>query len=172
MIYHFTDSAHLPHILLSGELRPGRATVGGFPDPDFLWATASSVGDNTITGYNMYKSGQVSLVRFALDQSRFFSWREAQLHNPAWEDRHIRALETRANGANPDHWFCSMESYPLSDILAVDIRTYRGAWAPAKTRGLRGDGNGFVEVVVNGREFCSRKVKLSTGQLFYQIVQR
>jgi hypothetical protein len=38
-LYHYSDTARLPWILDTGDLRVGRNKIGNFPDPDFLWAT-------------------------------------------------------------------------------------------------------------------------------------
>jgi hypothetical protein len=47
-LYHFTDTARLPWILLTRQLEPGRNQVGGYP-VDFLWATTNARGDATST---------------------------------------------------------------------------------------------------------------------------
>jgi hypothetical protein len=49
-VYHFTDSAHLPWILSDGELRAGANKIGGYPAPEFVWATTEDRGSRTATG--------------------------------------------------------------------------------------------------------------------------
>jgi hypothetical protein len=45
-VYHFTDTARLPWIIQTGELRPDPHRLGGFP-ADFVWATLNAGGDRT-----------------------------------------------------------------------------------------------------------------------------
>jgi hypothetical protein len=45
-VYHFTNTARLPWILASGELRPGANKLGWAP-VECIWATGSSIGDLT-----------------------------------------------------------------------------------------------------------------------------
>jgi hypothetical protein len=74
-VYHFTDTARLPWILRSGELRPGANRVGGYPDPDFLWATVDSRGARSASGGGQgYREGLVRLVRFTLRAEDFEPW--------------------------------------------------------------------------------------------------
>ena len=137
MIYHYTSALHLPHILADGALRPGRSTQGGFPKPDFLWATTNGAGDPTVTFYDAYRAGRIAMVRFGLDPSTFFPWAEARERNPAWTEDHVRRLEERARGASPAEWRCSMEPYPMEEVQSLSIRTYTGRWAPALLKDLR-----------------------------------
>jgi hypothetical protein len=74
-LYHHTDTAHLPWILTTNELRPGRSSIGGFPNPDFLWATTDAQGDRTsMAGHSreLYRRGVICAVRFTLaaDEAR------------------------------------------------------------------------------------------------------
>jgi hypothetical protein len=49
LVYHHTDTVHLPWILHAHALNPGRGMTGGFPEPDFLWATTDARGDPSST---------------------------------------------------------------------------------------------------------------------------
>jgi hypothetical protein len=49
-LYHFTNTARLLWIVGAKELRPNCNQIGGFPSPDFLWATTRSQGDRTASG--------------------------------------------------------------------------------------------------------------------------
>jgi hypothetical protein len=90
MIYHFTDSARLPWILHDGHLNPGRCRLGGFPDPDFLWATTSPRGDRTASGgIGGYREGVTRLVRITLPLDDFTPWRQAANNHPEWTVDHI-----------------------------------------------------------------------------------
>ena len=65
VVYHFTNSARLPWIIETCELRPGLNRVGDYPNPDFLWATTNQLGDNTASGmsggsYTAYRQGRDS----------------------------------------------------------------------------------------------------------------
>jgi len=101
-VYHFTCPARLPWILKSGELRAGENNVGGFPDPDFLWATSASVGDKTASAYHSgYHDGFAPLVRFTLSEADFEPWSEMPAKYPAWTPSEVRRLENGIKGMDP-----------------------------------------------------------------------
>jgi hypothetical protein len=59
LVYHHTEIARLPWILDAGALRPGRCTVGNYPDPDFLWGTVCAAG-RVLVGETMWLSQQIT----------------------------------------------------------------------------------------------------------------
>ncbi|AWC24959.1 hypothetical protein CO731_04452 [Aminobacter sp. MSH1] len=137
MIYHFTDTARLPWILHDGELQPGRCRVGGFPDPDFLWATASLVGDRTASaGVGGFRDGLVRLVRITLHPEDFTPWRVASEQHPDWTEDHIARLEAaaiRAGSSQADiaGWYCRSSSIPTDRLVAVETRSWSNkSWKP------------------------------------------
>ena len=76
-VYHFTDTARLPWILQSGELRPGANRIGGFPHPDFLWATTSERGARSAAASMQgFRTGLTRMVRFILHADDFEAWRD------------------------------------------------------------------------------------------------
>lgn len=132
-VYHFTDTARLPHILLSGALVPGRSTLGGFPDPDFLWATLSPHGDRTSTGYSRYyREGQTRLVRIGLHDEDFRPWRDAVGDFPQWTDDHISRLEASAAylSVEPRSWLIRSEPLSADRFVSIDTRSFTTPWLP------------------------------------------
>ena len=129
-LYHFSDSARLPWILRSGQLRPGRNIIGDFPQ-EFLWATTSHLGDPTATSALsvQYKSGDIYLVRFTVDADDFFPWAEVPDRFPAWTKDHVAALERVKKGADPSRWWCRADALSLDDVSMIDARSYAdGRW--------------------------------------------
>jgi len=68
-IYHFTDTARLPRILLSGELRPG--TIAERHLDDLLWATTNPKGDRTASSFWDGPCNAVLQIRFTLRDDDF-----------------------------------------------------------------------------------------------------
>src|SRR5215203_1119572 len=105
IVFHFTDTARLPWILASGELRPERNRIGGFPDLDFLWATTSPIGDRSAScGAQDYREGMTRLVRITLHVEDFEPWPQITARFPAWTADHIRQLESAARQSSPQDW--------------------------------------------------------------------
>lgn len=135
-VYHFTDTARLPHILFSGELQAGRNRIGGFPDPDFLWATTSSHGDRTASAsMPALRDGRVRLVRFTLDAQDFEPWDTIVSRIPAWTAIHITRLERAAIGkSRPQDWRCRLDPLPADRWVCIETRSYTDkVWRPLPT---------------------------------------
>lgn len=137
MIYHFTDSARLPWILRDRELTPGRCKIGGFPDPDFLWATGSPHGDRSASGGGKgYRDGITRLVRIALRPEDFLPWRAAATEHPDWTDEHVAQLESTAvamgmRQSDFDQWYCRALPLSADRFLSVETRSYaNNSWKP------------------------------------------
>jgi len=142
-LYHFSDTARLPFILKSGTLQPGRNSIGGFPDPDFLWATSQSAGDYTASGAQEYRQGKIRLVRFKLERHQFVPWHEIVKQYPQWTSFHIAQLEKSAAGkSKPTDWYCRSEALSLANVLTIETRTWQSLWTPLEDRDV-----GFVVVV-------------------------
>jgi len=126
LVYHFTDTGRLPWILLDGVLKPGRNRIGGYPDPDFLWATTSSAGDRTASGSaEGFRSGLTRLVRFTLRADDFNSWPKAVEPFPAWTTEQVSRLEAAARGkSRPQDWRCRAEALPAEAWVGIDTRSY------------------------------------------------
>jgi hypothetical protein len=88
IVYHYTSIARLPWILESGELRPGRNKIGGFPDPDFLWATTSDKGSRTASLEGLRDA---AVIRFTLDAADFEEWAKNPQTLPRLDARSNRA---------------------------------------------------------------------------------
>ncbi|MCJ2057654.1 hypothetical protein MKL09_13940 [Methylobacterium sp. J-048] len=133
IVYHYTDSARLPFILLDGKLRAGRNRIGGYPDPDFLWATTSPVGDRTASAsIEACRAGRVRLVRFILLADAFEPWRAIITRFPAWTPQQVAGLETAAAGkSRPQDWRCRAEPLPAGQWLGIETRSYTDkTWRP------------------------------------------
>src|SRR5258707_5551922 len=113
-LYHFTDTVRLPWILRSGILRPGRNSIAGFPDPDFLWGTTEAAGDrsaSSATGDSdrSYRAGATRQVRFTLHGEDFQKWPDITRDHPAWPAEQISGLERVAGQSSPTAWRCRFE---------------------------------------------------------------
>jgi len=149
-LYHFTDTARLPWIIVTGELRPGPNRIGGFPDPDFLWATTNNRGDCTAScrgaaSRGAWRSGRTRLVRFTLQQADFEPWSTIRGRYSQWTAEHVFKLEEvarRRGQVDFASWYCRADGLPLSRALSVETRTYAGSWQSLK---------GCAHVVFDGR---------------------
>lgn len=174
-LYHFTDTARLPWIIRSGELRPGRNKAGGFPDPDFLWASSLAIGDRSAsaTTGEAYRDGTVWHVRFTLREEDFFPWSEAPDRFPVWTPEHVTRLEVSGGRmkAHPDTWWCRSDPLPLSRILSIHVRSYQNnRWKliPLPGSFTRGESAG---VVIGDRVFASREFQDPRGVTGYEVAR-
>jgi hypothetical protein len=171
-VYHFTCTARLPWILDSGELRPGRNKIGGFPDPDFLWATTSALGDRSASGSAQgYRDGRVRLVRFALRAEDFTPWPEAAQAFPAWTPSAIARLEKAAAGkSSPTTWRCRAAPLRRDRWLSIETRSYVSKiWRPLPldTQPVR-DG-ASMGVNIDGIIYTSVEVSGPNGSVGYTV---
>jgi hypothetical protein len=174
MVYHFTDTARLPWILRSGELRPGSNKIGGLPDPDFLWATTNSQGDRTASSSlqsELYRGGRARMVRFTLRADDFEPWREVVSRFPAWKTAHVEMLE-RVAKSSPVTWCCRTEPLPRSRWVAIDTRSYVDkTWRLFDGSVMDGD-DGTLGVEIAGKQFFSLQ-KLNPGAATgYSVIVR
>jgi hypothetical protein len=136
LVYHYTDTGRLPHILITEELRAGRNQIGGFPDPDFLWATTSAAGDRTASAsMPALRAGRTRLVRFVLPADAFEPWPDIVARIPAWTPDHVVRLERAAAGkSRPQDWRCRIDPLPADRWLAIETRSYTDkVWRPLPT---------------------------------------
>lgn len=167
LVYHFTDTAHLPWILQAGELRPGANRIGGFPDPDFLWATTNERGSRRAVGNHpqFYHAGKSQLVRFTLNAADFEPWREIVRRYPAWTPVQIEMLE-RAGGEPPTLWHCRVAPLPRSHWMEIATKPYtRSTWRALPTDVVSAPcGDGFLGIIVDQRLYASRRIDQGAGQ--------
>lgn len=172
IVYHFTDTARLPWILHSDELRSSTNKIGGFPSPDFLWATLDPKGDRTASGQREhYRRGVTRLVRFTLSAQDFEPWREIVRSFPAWTPEHISRIERF--GANPALWRCRIEPLRREHWIAIDSRSYAVArWQriPTNERPLDGP-NGSMGVMVDGSAYFTRKFQTLDGGGGFEFIE-
>jgi hypothetical protein len=138
VVYHFTDTARLPWIIESAELRPGANRIGGYPN-DLLWATTSGAGDKTSAAFGtaareVWRAGLSQLIRFTLRRDDFLGWRDAVECDANWTNDHIIGLEIGAKALgepNTCKWRARHQPLPLSAVVAVDAKSYgSGRWTP------------------------------------------
>lgn len=174
MLFHFTDTARLPWIIAAGELRPGKNKLGGFPDPDFLWATTSPLGDRTSSlPMDAYRAGAVNLVRLKLSASDFFPWHEVLERSAQWREEHVRALEATARhvGVDPKAWWCRNDALSMAQVQEVHMRTYNNkTWRPVDTaiKSYLIEGTRWLGLECLGGR-VSRQLTHPDGRLEYRI---
>lgn len=136
VVYHYTDTARLPFILLDGALKPGRNRIGGFPDPEFLWTTTSDAGDRTASAsMPALREGRTRLVRFTLPAEAFEPWHAIVARIPAWTPDYIARLERAAVGkSRPQDWRCRLDTLPADRWISIETRSYTDkVWRPLPT---------------------------------------
>jgi hypothetical protein len=124
VVYHHTSSAHLPLILLSGELTPKRNEV--------LWATTEEDGGRlfspTFYYYEMYKKRYMRAIRFTCNSGDFRTgdgWRKI-VKKPAIYWRKAKEV---GQSMKPFRYRTS----PLNiDDTLIEMRTYGGPWVPVE----------------------------------------
>lgn len=178
LVYHFTNSARLPWILISGELRPGSNRIGGMP-PDFLWATTDLRGDRTASSSlqsEMYRSGRTRMVRFTLRVDDFEPWRQVVDRLPAWTADFIERLVRAAKDArsSPETWHCREEPLPSRSWVSVETRSYAdNRWLPFEGPFdgpvIVNCGEGYMGVKINGKVFATRQKQMPDGNTRYQL---
>src|SRR5262245_16793805 len=173
-VYHFSDTARLPWIMSTGELRPDANAVGGYPSPEFVWATSEARGSRTAAGgARGYREDKVRLVRFTLDVADFEPWSGIGARYPTWTPDQIAQLEASAvaKGDDPATWWCRVDPLPLARVILIETRAYRGpGWQPWTDRTLVVGPEDSVGVVVGDVEFLSKKVTTASGSIAYAMI--
>ncbi len=124
VVYHHTSSAHLPLILLSGELTPQRNEV--------LWATTEEDGGRlfspTFYHHDMYKKRYMRAIRFTCNSDDFCTgdgWRKV-VKKPGVYWRKAKEV---GQSMKPFRYRTS----PLNiDETLIEMRTYGGQWVPVE----------------------------------------
>lgn len=176
-VYHFTDTARLPWIISSGELRPSTNRRNGFP-LDLLWATTNPAGDKTASASyakQLHKDGVIQLVRFTLNADSFAPWREVVLGLPGWTEQHAADLEKAAKAAGQDTspWRCRVAPVRDYDWIVVDAKRHNEGWrridptqAYCMGSGLR---RGFV---IDGYAYIATQERDAAGNVSYSNFAR
>jgi hypothetical protein len=174
ILYHHTDTARLPWILKSGELRPGRNAIGGYPDPDFLWATTDHQGDATASAHRgeHYRSGKIRHVRFVLDSADFIPWSDISAAFPSWTPDHIDRLEgfARSKSTSPSSWWVRAEPIAV-ERARIETRSYtNNRWTLLSTPDVvSGDEPGWLTIAIGGKTFASRMSDGPDGQGAFEV---
>jgi len=124
VVYHFTDSARLPWTITSGELRPSRTQLGGFPEPNFLWATTYPFGDRTSTAIR--RAHLAPMVRLTLLAEDFVHWRDVPQRFPQWTVEHQRRLE-RIGQEDFSRWRVRTLPLPVTSIVKAEASCQAGS---------------------------------------------
>jgi hypothetical protein len=172
-VYHFTDTARLPWILVSGYLKAGRNRIDGYPEPDFIWATVNSCGDRMSSAdYVGGRTGKVLAVRFTCRAADFQPWTaQTWRRYPSCTVEHVSRLEEsgRARGSRPEDWYYRPDPLPLADVVAIDTKPYRDpSW-----RSFKGEPiawlDGYLGVEIRNVVYLSRPFDAPTGAQGYEI---
>jgi hypothetical protein len=174
-LYHFTDSAHLPWILQTRELRPGRNKIGHYPDPDFLWATTDAVGDRSVAGMQSYRQGKTQLVRFTLAVDDFEPWPVIVRRHSQWTADQIDRLERagRRCGSRPESWYCRVEALIADRWLLLETKSYSGPWRPFHSQipitipSAAGDSG--LAIIIDDKVYLSRQIVSEHMATNYEI---
>ena len=103
VVYHFTDTRHLPGIVECGELHPSQEYLWlGRP---FLWGTTNPAGDKTASPFRPTTSpdrilGHTRMIRFTFPGEVFLTWEETRrmvAATPAWRQRSGERRSRRAS---------------------------------------------------------------------------
>jgi hypothetical protein len=174
-VYHFTDTARLAWIMTAGELRPSANRIGGYPAPEFVWATSDARGSPTAAGgASGYREGMTQLVRFTLPAGDFMPWTEIGARYPSWTPAERQRLESsaRKRGDNPKTWFCRAEPLPIAAKTLIETKGYRDeAWREWRPRVLVVDplGEGGAGVAIGDKLYLSRQLTDARGAVSYQV---
>jgi hypothetical protein len=187
VVYHFTDTVHLPWIALDGELKPSANRIAGFPQ-DFLWATTDKRGDRTCSSslssgmQRAYRNGVVQLVRFTLDATDFDYWPSAARESSEWSNHHIASLEkyARSIGVDPQVWRCRALPLPLHCVIGVHTKGWSDAnWLPRHHLSTKYSAIAYSDAgelmscfVIDGQAYCSTKTVRPHGGNAYANICR
>jgi hypothetical protein len=141
MLWHYAPWFYLQHMVDSGDLRPSNA---GAPDlTPTLWFSANQNWEPTATkllpdargcmvqGTFDQQNELLGCIRFGIDANdpRLLKWKDACTASNT--SRIVRKSLEKAGlkmGGNPTHWFATLASVPLSDLL---LQVWVGHWAQA-----------------------------------------
>jgi hypothetical protein len=167
-VYHFTDTARLPWILQSGELRPSTNYMEEYPPPNFLWATIDRGGDRSATlNHQHYRSGQMRMVRFTLQAEDFEPWHDITPRYPAWTTEQIERLEWSARSSSA-LWRWRTEPLPRDRWVAIDTRSHfdtRWKPFPLDTTVISGP-EGSLGIKIDDKLYFSKRID-SDGSISY-----
>jgi hypothetical protein len=139
VVFHYTDSLHLPWILASGELRPSVTTFGYEDNAPlrYVWGTTNPEGDLTAGPLRRihqggleeeWQAGAFLLVRFTLEANAFLSFAETIRELSDWTPEQAAALidyDRRVFGeTGHDLWRCRHDPVRLRDVLKVETTSY------------------------------------------------
>lgn len=161
-VYHFTCTARLPWIVATKELRPGRNQVGGFPSPDFLWATIRSQGDRTASAMQGYRKRATALVRLTLFAEDFEPWPAITARFPQWTTQQVHRLQAaalRRGEGDVESWRARAEPLPIARVISAEAKTYTGDWQPIKLVSLQHPKEPDMRgILLNGTVYCSIRI--------------
>jgi hypothetical protein len=177
VLYHHTDSAHLPWILNDAALKPATGTsVGIYPDPDFLWATTDPLGDPTTTtsfkdGREAYRNGKIAAVRFTLFEDDFMAWPAIRELYPQWTPELCALLERNVSPSVVAKWRCRVSALPEERWERIEYRTWsRPAWRRLEDRTVSaGLKLGSLAIRLDGVGYGSTRIAASEQLFHYRV---
>jgi hypothetical protein len=156
VLYHYTDTARLPWIILSNELQAGKNRLRGLPF-DFLWATTSPKVDRSATissqgARKALRDGWARAVRFTLAAEDFEPWPNILDRLPEWTPEMRERLEAgarRVGQADTSTWRCRVEPLALDRVISMETRGWYGDWVRADNSEASGRNRWRNVVIVN-----------------------
>ncbi|MBM7483351.1 hypothetical protein ACVWWI_003333 [Bradyrhizobium sp. USDA 3686] len=176
-VYHFTDTARLPWIIGSGELRPSSNSRRGFP-ADLLWTTTNPAGDKTASATyakQLHKDGVIQVVRMTLDADAFGPWREVITGLPGWTEAHLANLEHAAKSAGQDTaaWRCRVAPIRDYDWRDVDAKRHNENWRRIDATQAYCIGHGLRRgFVIAGYAYLATQERDGAGNVSYSNFAR
>jgi hypothetical protein len=179
VLYHHTDSAHLPWILNDATLEPATGTsVGIFPDPDFLWATTDPLGDPTATASKggareAYRNGDIAVVRFTVFEDDFMPWPAIRELYPQWTPELCALLERSVSPSVVAKWRCRVSALPEERWERIEYRTWsRPAWRRLEDRTISaGPEPGSLGIWLDGVGYASIRDAARNGFFPYRYLK-
>jgi hypothetical protein len=126
VVYHFTDTAHLPLILQDGELRPFHTAL--------LWATTDPNGDRlSSTGYGQgledYRKGTMRRVRFTCEAQGFNAdWRAGVVEHQGEQIAIGIEIAARRYQQSTGLWRWRLDPLPIERTLIETKAFHEQRW--------------------------------------------
>lgn len=175
-VYHFTDTARLPWILESGELKVDRGAIGKYPTK-FVWATTLGNGDRTCAALNRvspFKEGLHRLVRFTFRAQDFEPWDNIRNH-PDWTAEVFGKLDQsgRRKGGVTSQWRVRAKPMPIKYAVLIETKTHKGAWELLQSpwHVIRSEEDPSIRgIAINGLVYRAAQFENEVGAIGYLVI--
>lgn len=171
-VYHYTDTARLPHIITDGKLRLEGVSHGDYPW-QLLWGTTNAHGDRSASSsvrspYFDQKGG--ALIRIASPRYLWTPWSKAK---ESWPVEDVQCLERTAAdmGQEPWSWMCREEELSADHFGQISYRHKNEKWTDIDLNDIRTDTrlDGSAYVVIGSLTYLSRQLTMSNGARGYAV---